>query len=83
MSEKITIEMKADGLEMDTNRQQFALAVKTWRLRQNLTQREVAERWDMSRRSIIRAENGQPMSWEQTYRMFVALSDELRKEAQI
>ncbi len=30
---KIEVKMEPNGLEMDVNRQEFALALKTWRLR--------------------------------------------------
>lgn len=73
-------QMKKDGLQMDVDRQEFALALKTWRLRQAKTQREVAEEWGVSRYTIIRAETGKPITWMMAYRLFARLSEELRKE---
>lgn len=78
--EKIVAEMKPQGVTMDVDRQQFALALKTWRLRANLTQREVGEMWNTSRYTIMKAEKGKPISWEQAYKLFARLSEELRKE---
>lgn len=78
--EQIKVEMKPKGLEMDVNKQEFALALKTWRLRQGMTQREVAARWDCSRFTIMRAEGGKQLTWEMAYRLFAKLADELRKE---
>lgn len=80
--EKINVEMKPNGLEMEIDRQSFALALKTWRLRQNLTQRAAGERIGVSRFTIIRAEKAKPISWESAYRLFAKLADELKKENQ-
>lgn len=78
--EKIVAEMKREGVTMDVDRQQFALALKTWRLRANLTQRQVGEMWNTSRYTIMKAEKANPISWEQAYKLFAHLSEELRKE---
>jgi len=78
--EKIVAEMKPQGVTMDVNRQQFALALKTWRLRANLTQRQVGEMWNTSRYTIMKTEKAKPISWEQAYKLFARLSEELRKE---
>ena len=79
---KIEVKMKRDGLSMDIDRETFAMALKTWRLRQGKTQREVGEMWGMSRFTIIRAESGRPITWEMAYRLFAKLSEELRKEGE-
>lgn len=78
--EQIKVEMKPNGLEMDVNKQEFALALKTWRLRQGMTQREVAARWGCSRFTIMRAESAKQLTWEMAYRLFAKLAEELRKE---
>lgn len=80
--EQIKVEMKPDGLKMDIDKQSFALALKTWRLRQNLTQREVGDRWGCSRYTIMRAELAKNVTWEMAYRLFAKLAEELRKEVQ-
>lgn len=72
--------MKPQGVSMEIDRQQFALALKTWRLRANKTQREVATEWQTSRFTIMKAEKGAPISWEQAYKLFAHLSEELRME---
>lgn len=79
--EKIVVKMKQDGLKMDVDKEAFALALKTWRLRNNLTQREAGERMGCSRYTIIRAESARNITWEQAYRLFARLSEELKKEA--
>lgn len=81
--EKIKVEMKRKGLTMQANREDAALAVKTYRLRQGLTQRQLAERWGISRYTIIRVEQGGEVSWEMAYRIFALLSEDLRKEGEV
>lgn len=80
---QIKVEMKQQGLTMEVDRNEFALALKTWRLRKGLTQRQVADMWDVSRFTIIRAENGKPLTWEMAYRLFAKLSSELKKEVEL
>lgn len=75
-------ELKTQGVSVNMDRNQFALALKTWRLRRALTQRQVAEMWQVSRYTIMRAEAAKDITWMMAYRLFARLSDELRKEAQ-
>lgn len=78
---QIKVEMKRQGLEMEINQQDFAMALKTWRLRQGLTQLEVGKRWGCSRFTIIRAERAKNVTWEMAYKLFAKLAGELEKEA--
>lgn len=78
---QIKVEMKRQGLEMEINQQDFAMALKTWRLRQGLTQSEVGKRWGCSRFTIIRAERAKNVTWEMAYKLFAKLAGELEKEA--
>lgn len=75
------VTIKPNGLSMEIDKQEFALALKTWRLRQDLTQRQVGERWGCSRFTIMRAESGKDITWEMAYRLFAKLSQELQREA--
>lgn len=77
------MKMEPKGLEMDVNRQEFALALKTWRLRRGLTQKQVGDAWGVSRWTIMRAESARDVTWETAYRLFARLSQELRKEGEI
>ncbi len=77
---QIKVTMKAKGLTMECDRQEFALALKTWRLRAALTQSAVARRWGVSRFTIMRAEAGRSITWEMAYRLFNQLSHELENE---
>ena len=81
MENQIKVEMKQQGLTMQADQEDFALALKTWRLRQGLTQAQVGQRWGCSRFTVMRAENAKNVTWEMAYRLFAKLSDELRKEA--
>ena len=65
---------------MDVDKQEFAMALKTWRLRQNLTQEELGNRWGCSRFTIIRAERAKDVTWEMAYRLFARLAIELENE---
>lgn len=77
---KIKVNFTRDGVKMDTNREEFALALKTWRLRQGMTQRQVAEKWGCSRYTIMRAEGAKDISWMQAYRLFAHLAKSLEEE---
>lgn len=79
---KIQVEMKPQGLSMEVDKNEFALALKTWRLRAGLTQAEVGRRWNCSRYTIMRAENAKQVTWEMAYRLFSRLADELKKEGE-
>lgn len=81
--EKVEVKLKPNGLEMDIDKQEFALALKTWRLRQGLTQKQVGDMWGCSRYTVLRAENAKNVTWEMAYKMFAKLSKELRKEADV
>lgn len=77
---KIELKMERKGLEMDVDKQEFAMALKTWRLRQGLTQEELGKRWGCSRFTIIRAERAKDVTWEMAYRLFARLAIELENE---
>ena len=85
MSEKlneqpIVVNMKIGDMKMEADKNEVALALKTWRLRQGLTQKKLGERWGMSRYTIMRAESAKNITWEMAYRIFAKLSSELQKE---
>lgn len=77
---QIKCEMKQEGLTMDVDREQFAMALKTWRIRSGYTQRQVALRWGISRYTVMRIEAADTISWEMAYRVFARLSYELQNE---
>lgn len=77
---QIKVEMKQEGLSMEVDKTKFAMALRTWRIRRNLTQRQVGQQWGVSRYTIMRAEAAKPITWEMAYRLFAHLSEELEKE---
>lgn len=81
--EKIEVKMEQKGLDMEMDKQQFAMALKTWRLRQGLTQKQLGDRWNVSRFTIMRTEKAKNLTWEMAYKMFAKLSLELRKEGDL
>ena len=76
----IEVKMEPKGLDLDMDKQAFALALKTWRLRHGLTQSQLGDRWGCSRFTIIRAERAKNLTWEMAYKMFAKLASELKKE---
>lgn len=68
------------GLDLKIDREEMALSLKTYRIRQGLTQQQLGEFWGVSRFTIIRAEKAKPVSWEAAYRIFARLSAALRDE---
>ncbi len=72
--------LEKKGISLEIDRQEFALALKTWRLRHSLTQQQVGDRWGVSRFTILRAEGGKALTWEMAYRLFAKLSNELTEE---
>lgn len=80
---KIEVKMEQRGLGMEVDKEAFAMALKTWRLRQGLTQAQVGERWGCSRFTVLRAEGAKNLTWEMAYRLFAKLSEELRKEGEL
>lgn len=78
--EDVTIKYNPERLKVDIDKNEFALALKTWRLRNGLTQKQAGEIIGCSRYTIMRAESGDKISWESAYRMFAKLARELEKE---
>lgn len=79
--ETIKVNMKKQGLKVDIDRQDFALALKTWRLRNNYTQTQAGKiLGGVSRYTIIRAEKGQLLTWEMAYKLFARLAHQLEIE---
>ncbi len=74
------MEIKRSGAALEIDREEVGLELTKWRIRQGLTQRELAERWGMSRYTIIRAEKGKNVSWRFAYAIWSKLVTEMRKE---
>lgn len=78
--EAIKTEIIKNELSLKIDREDFAMSLKTWRLRQGLTQKDVAKAWGVSRHTILRAEAARPITWEMAYRLFAKLSTSLKNE---
>lgn len=76
------LKLKKNGLTLDIDRQDFALELKTWRLRKGITQSELAKNWGCSRYTIIRAEAARNITWEMAYKLFSKLLQAQREELQ-
>ena len=72
--------MQRDGLSMTADKEQMAMSLKTYRLRQGFTQDKLGKRWGCSRYTIMRIEKGKPVTWEMMYRVFNELSKALIAE---
>lgn len=79
--EEIKVTYNPQKINVELDKKEFALALKTWRLRRGLTQQQVGDMWGCSRYTIMRAEAGKNITWEQAYRMFAKLSHQLEQEA--
>lgn len=72
--------MKRAGLTLTADRCDVSIAIKTYRLRQDLTQEQLAEQWGISRYTIMRLEAARPVSWEMTYKVWARLTEALTNE---
>lgn len=79
---KIEVKMEQRGLEMEVNKEDFAMALKTWRLRNDLTQEQAGKKMGVSRYTIIRAERAKNISWEHAYKLFARLAAFLKEEGE-
>lgn len=67
-----------NGVECD--REAFGLELRKYRLRHGWTQRQLGAQWGLSRYTILRAENGQNITWESAYRLASKLAREMAKD---
>lgn len=70
--------MKANVIQID--KKALAQELATWRIRSGLTQREAAERFNVSRYSILRVENMKDIGIAMAYRISAALARAIREE---
>lgn len=68
----------ADGMTVD--RAAFGLEIKKYRLRHQWTQKQLGERWGLSRYTIIRAEKAQNITWESAYKLAAKLASDMAKD---
>jgi len=70
--------MKVNVIQID--KKALAQELATWRIRSGLTQREAAERFNVSRYSILRVENMKDIGIAMAYRISAALARAIREE---
>lgn len=70
------------GRQLEFDMDEVAMEIKKYRLRHNLTQKALGERWGLSRYVIIRAETSKNVKWESAYRIFSYLTKALREEGE-
>ena len=76
MGEELTITLKREGTDLITNREEFAVAVKTWRVRHGMTQRQLAAAAGLSRYTVMRVENAsRETNWITIYKLFNYMAD--------
>lgn len=74
-------QLRRRGLTLETDQEELAMSLKTYRLRTGKTQEELAKEWGLSRFTIIRCERCKPVSWQTMYRVFNSLLKALEIEA--
>lgn len=76
--EEMKIKFEPVGLKLETDKNHFALALKTWRLRHGYSQIKAGELCGVSRYSIMRAEQAKDLNWELLYRIMCGMAEDLR-----
>lgn len=73
--DNVQITWQRDGASMrPTSLEDFALALKQWRVRKGWSQRHMAKETGISRHTIMRAEAAsEHLNWETLYRLFVVM----------
>lgn len=73
---ELVVTLKQEGTDLIANREDFAVAVKTWRIRHGMTQKELAAAAGISRYTIMRVENASnETSWITMYKLFNLMAD--------
>lgn len=72
---------KQRGLSIEYDVEKFAMSLKTFRLRKNLSQKELGQKWGCSRYTIMRIETGKRITWEMMYKVYNQLLEAIAQEA--
>lgn len=74
--EQLIIKLERQGTDLVTNQEEFAVALKTWRVRNGLTQAELAAKAGLSRYTIMRVEKASRLAdWKTLYKLFNLIAD--------
>lgn len=83
MEKKETIKPDVYQLEGDAmDRALLAEQLYKWRIRQGLSQHQLAEQWGISRYTLMRAEKARYIAWPMLYRLSARLTESLTNERQ-
>lgn len=77
---KIRLTMEQHGPTYQVNQDEMALAVRTYRARNGLSQAALGNRWGLSRYTIMNVENSKKVHWITAYKIFASLAEDLKKE---
>lgn len=72
--------MEMEGPSYKVDRDEMALAVRTYRLRNGLTQRALGSKFGLSRYTIMTIEAGKEVHWTTAYKVFASLAEALKEE---
>lgn len=72
--------IKRNGLKMEADVVELAWQLKTYRIRSGLTQKQLAEKWGVSRYTLIRIEGGYEVGWPTMYKVTSKLIQATREE---
>lgn len=72
--------IKRNGLKMEADVVELAWQLKTYRIRSGLTQKQLAEKWGVSRYTLIRIEGGYEVGWPTMYKVASKLIQATREE---
>lgn len=61
---------------VEIDRNEMALAIKTWRAEKRMTQQQLADALGIHRATLSKAENGQVINWLVAYRIYNYLQQE-------
>lgn len=67
------MEIKRIGNRFEVNRDDLAAELRAFRLRAGLTQKELGEKWNLSRYTIMRAETSKELPWSTAYVLAVKI----------
>lgn len=74
--EQLVIKLERQGTDLVTNQEEFAVAVKMWRVRNGMTQQELAQKAGLSRYTIMRVEGAKRVAdWKTVYKLFNLIWD--------
>lgn len=81
-AEQITPTIKRRGLTMETDAQELAVSLKTYRVRNGFTLPQLGKMWGTSRYTLMRIEAAKHVSWVTMYKIANQLIQAIQNEKQ-